>query len=307
MRPPGFSSQSWDTFSADRMKAGQALISETIPVMAQPTTPVVPAFSASTVEQVCKVLADAVTGPQVPNLIAALKVSESSGDEQNAKWKRLFNAVAARQNRQQDGRPLLRLISEVMAPVRFASQADLDATRALVNERLLLSGYQVREDGKVGRARPAATLIEAQQRADDLRAELARRSVHPDVLRFCRAELLQQNYFHAVLEASKSVADKLRTLSAMAGDGTPLVDATCSLGSGPRVAFNGLATEWERSEQTGIATLMKGLFSTFRNPAAHAPRVLWATSRTDALDMLTLASMLHRRLDDATVRRPGQQ
>jgi hypothetical protein len=29
--------------------------------------------------------------------------------------------------------------------------------------------------------------------------------------------------------------------------------------------------------------------------------VRWATSRTDALDMLTLASMLHRRLDAATV------
>jgi uncharacterized protein (TIGR02391 family) len=121
------------------------------------------------------------------------------------------------------------------------------------------------------------------------------------VLRFCRAELLQQNYFHAVLEASKSVADKLRALTGAAGDGTRLIDAACS-GSAPRIAFNSLATEWERSEQTGIATLMKGLFSTFRNPAAHAPRVLWATSRTDALDMLTLASMLHRRLDNATVR-----
>jgi uncharacterized protein (TIGR02391 family) len=96
----------------------------------------------------------------------------------------------------------------------------------------------------------------------------------PDLLRFCRAELLQHNYFHAVLEASKSVADKLRTLTGLSGDGTKLVDATCSLASGPRIAFNGLATEWERSEQTGIATLMKGLFSTFRNPAAHAPRVL---------------------------------
>jgi uncharacterized protein (TIGR02391 family) len=47
---------------------------------------------------------------------------------------------------------------------------------------------------------------------------------------------------------------------------------------------------------------MKGLFSTFRNPTAHAPRMVWATSRARALDMLTLASMLHRRLDDATVR-----
>jgi len=30
--------------------------------------------------------------------------------------------------------------------------------------------------------------------------------------------------------------------------------------------------------------------------------VAWATSRSDALDMLTLASMLHRRLDKAVVR-----
>jgi hypothetical protein len=29
--------------------------------------------------------------------------------------------------------------------------------------------------------------------------------------------------------------------------------------------------------------------------------VAWATSRRDALDMLTLASMLHRRLDKADV------
>jgi hypothetical protein len=39
-----------------------------------------------------------------------------------------------------------------------------------------------------------------------------------------------------------------------------------------------------------------------RKPAAHAPKVAWATSRSDALDMLTLASMLHRRLDKADVR-----
>jgi uncharacterized protein (TIGR02391 family) len=122
------------------------------------------------------------------------------------------------------------------------------------------------------------------------------------VLRFCRAEFLQQNYFHAVLEACKSVADKARTLTGQEGDGSLLVDATCTMASGPRIVFNLLATEWERSEQTGLATLMKGLFSTFGNPTAHAPRVVWATSRANALDMLTLASMLHRGLDNATVR-----
>ncbi|MGH3279296.1 MAG: TIGR02391 family protein [Trebonia sp.] len=260
-----------------------------------------PSFSASVIEEVCKVLADSVTGPQIPNLIAPLKVAEEP-DAPGTKWKRLFNAVVARQNKSKDGKGLVRLVMEGMAPVRFGSTAEFEAARARVNERLLLSGFEVREDGKVVMVRAARTVGEAQQRADDLRAELARRDVHPDVLAFCRAELLQQNYFHAVLEACKSVSDKLRTLAGETGDGTKLVDVLCFPAASPRVRFNALATEWERSEQTGIATLMKGLFSTFRNPAAHAPRVAWATSRSDALDMLTLASMLHRRLDKADVR-----
>ncbi|MDF1595709.1 MAG: TIGR02391 family protein [Acidimicrobiia bacterium] len=258
------------------------------------------AFTAETVEMITRTLGQAVTGGQIPNLIARLKVSEPPGEERNTKWKRLFNAVAEAQNRQRDGRPLLRLIGDVMQPVRFDSPEDFEAHRTAVNERLVLSGYMVREDGKVGRVRAARTLAEAQERADALRTELSRRGVHPDVLRFCRAELLQRNYFHAVLEACKSVAQKLRDLTGHAGDGAPLVDATCSLASGPILAFNSLSTAWERSEQNGLATLLKGLFGTFRNPTAHAPKVLWATDQAEALDMLTLASMLHRRLDAAT-------
>lgn len=252
---------------------------------------------------VCRALGEAVRGHQIDELIAALKTSEQEGEARNTKWKRLFNAVAVAENRQGDGRPLLRLVGEVMQPVRFQSAAEFEAHRVAVNERLLLSGYRVREDGKVARVSRATTLSEAQERADALRAELARRDVHPDVLNFCRAELVQQNYFHAVLEASKSVAEKLRDLSGLHGDGSSLVDSTCSVSSGPIVAFNALSTDWERSEQTGLATLMKGLFGVFRNPTAHAPKVRWATSRKDALDVLTLASMLHRRLDSAVVRK----
>ncbi len=264
--------------------------------------PPLPPFSASTVEQVCRVLGDVVIGSQIPNLIAPLKVSESAIEAQNTKWKRLFNAVAAAQNRLGDGRPLIRLVGDVMAPVRFKTPAAFEECRVLVNERLLLSGFRVAADGILEKVKPATSLAEAQQRADDLRAELIRRAVHEEVLRFCRAELLERNYFHAVLEASKSVFERVRGLTGLQDDGAGLVDATCSLASGPRVAFNDLATESERSEQTGLALIMKGLYSTFRTPAAHAPRIAWATSRADALDMLTVASMLHRRLDKATVR-----
>ncbi len=64
-----------------------------------------------------------------------------------------------------------------------------------------------------------------------------------------------------------------------------------------------LVTDTEQGEQRGFATLLKGVFATFRNPVAHAPRISWQVSEQDALDLLTLASYLHRRLDGA-VRTP---
>jgi uncharacterized protein (TIGR02391 family) len=262
-------------------------------------SPVQASFSAGSIEAVCRALAEACTGGQIPNLVAPLKADP--GPDGETKWRRLFNTVVAAQNKQQDGRPLIRLVCEVMNPVRFGSPAAFEQHRKTVNEPLLLSGLQVRADGRVERVSAATTLSQARARADDLREELERRGVRPDVLRFCRQELLEDNYFHAVLEAAKSVAYKLRERAGISGDGAALVDAACGLPGGPRLAFNRLETDWDRSEHLGIATLLKGLFSTFRNPAAHAPQIVWATSRAEALDMLTLASMLHRRLDGATV------
>jgi uncharacterized protein (TIGR02391 family) len=124
------------------------------------------------------------------------------------------------------------------------------------------------------------------------------RGVHPDVLRFCRAELVADNYFHAVLEATKSIADKLRSKTGLTDDGADLVDKALS-GNPPLVAINSLGTKSERSEQSGFANLIKGTFGMFRNPVAHEARILWNMSKEDAEDLLTLASLIHRRLDNA--------
>ena len=52
--------------------------------------------------------------PHEYDLIAPLKVPEEP-DGPGTKWKRLFNAVVARQNKSQDGKALVRLVMEVMA------------------------------------------------------------------------------------------------------------------------------------------------------------------------------------------------
>lgn len=65
------------------------------------------------------------------------------------------------------------------------------------------------------------------------------------------------------------------------------------------LAIIDLSSESERGEQRGFANLVKGVFGMFRNPTAHAPRSHWAMNKADAENLLSLASLIHRRLDSS--------
>jgi uncharacterized protein (TIGR02391 family) len=192
-------------------------------------------------------------------------------------------------------------IQAAMDPARFVGRTeDFTRFRDRLNEVLAFSGLHLGEDGKLKPITHARTLSEAQERAGRLRNQLLQRKVHPDVLQFCRAELLQENYFHAVFEATKSVAQKIRAKTGLTGDGVEIVDAAFGL-SAPLLAINTLRTETEQSEQKGFANLLKGMFGTFRNVTAHAPKITWPIPEQDALDLLSLVSYMHRRLDTAVL------
>ena len=113
---------------------------------------------------------------------------------------------------------------------------------------------------------------------------------------FCTAEWLSEDYFHAVFEATKSIFDKIRTMSGLDGDGSRLVNQAF-LGNPPHLAINDRSSESELAEQLGFADLIKGAYGMFRNPTAHEARVNWHMSKEDAEDLLSLASLIHRRLD----------
>lgn len=72
-------------------------------------------------------------------------------------------------------------------------------------------------------------------------------------------------------------------------------------GQDPRLRINKGLTKTERDKQLGIANLMKGLSSAFRNPVAHVPCLTWAMAEQGALDVLATLSLIHRRLDRAEV------
>jgi uncharacterized protein (TIGR02391 family) len=205
------------------------------------------------------------------------------------------------QRRDGHGGSLLRFVKLSLDPAREL-EGSFAQLRIAVNEVLLLSGLEVVADGRLVLRSRSRTADDARERADRLRTRLRERNVHPDVLRFCRAELVERNYFHAVLEAAKSVSAKIRERTGLTSDGADLVNEAFALQSGmPPLAFNALRTASERSAHTGYANFARGVVGAFRNPTAHDPKIEFQLDEEDALDMLATISMLHRRLDQATV------
>jgi uncharacterized protein (TIGR02391 family) len=65
-----------------------------------------------------------------------------------------------------------------------------------------------------------------------------------------------------VLEASKGLFQRLRDRTGLDADGVELLDQALGIPKGgglPRVAFNSLRSESERSEQRGLLNLFKGV------------------------------------------------
>jgi uncharacterized protein (TIGR02391 family) len=257
----------------------------------------------ATLEAVCAVLGDTstgLTGSEIARLLSQVGIDDPVPTM--TKRHRLFAALAQRQRADRCANNVLAFLKEAMTPVRYVgAQGLFEQRRDDLNRCLAFCGLVLRDDGSFAQVSQARTLPEADQRATRLRSTLVGRDVHGDVLRFCRAELLQDNYFHAVFEAAKSVAQKIREKSGLDGDGSQLVDEAFGIpGSGlPFLAFNSLRTDTELSEHRGLMNLLKGLFGAFRNTLAHAPKISWPMGEQDALDILSLCSLLHRRLDGA--------
>jgi hypothetical protein len=175
-------------------------------------------FDAQRLMSIAKILGETtsgLTGPEIGYLLQDSRIEDV--DPANTKWKRLFNAFVNNQNAKKYGNHIVMFITRALNPVSYTGKpAVFNARREQLNAVLLFCGMSVGDDGKMHRVTPATNLGDALARASRLHAALESRQVHDDVLTLCRAELLQSNYFHAVFEALKSIAAKIRLMSGLA-------------------------------------------------------------------------------------------
>jgi len=258
-------------------------------------------FSFEILEALSKILGDTEQGFTGDEIGRLLQQSEIPDPGPLTKWKRLCQALCDQQTKDKSGNRVGLLLERAMAPARYLQKMELfEKRRSDLNKALSLCALSINEEGKFVSIFKAKTIREALQKVTSLKSKLHGRGTHPEIFKYCSPELIAENYFHAVFEATKGVVSRLREETGLTGDGADVVDRAFAI-KNPLVAINTLQTESEKSEHKGFANLLKGAFGFIRNPLAHEAKLNWQMDEQDALDSFALLSMIHRRLDKLVI------
>lgn len=254
-------------------------------------------LSQGIIERISKELGDTYDGLTGTEIQYFLKLSDIQDVSPGiTKWKRLYDAFVTSQNELGYSNKILRFIGNVLEPSRYPSQEAFENKRRIINEALAYVGYHLKSNGQFKEVEQASTINEAQRRANSLLEQLKIRNIHPEIFKYCTAELLDSNYFHAVFEACKGLFSRIRLLSCVNTDGVQLVQYVFNH---PVLVINKYHTRQEKDEQKGFEAILEGICNMFRNPEAHQPKIEWPIEEQDAIEILSLLSYCHRRLDKA--------
>lgn len=100
--------------------------------------------------------------------------------------------------------------------------------------------------------------------------------------KYCIKDYLQKDYYDAVFEAAKGLAQRVRDISGLTTDGGTLFQTAFSKND-PYLFFNSMKTDSKISEFIGLKELIEAIFHLVRNPAAHMPKINWKVMKTRRL------------------------
>lgn len=254
-------------------------------------------MSNSELEALSRALGEGCTGSELTMILNDCGIRDNSGE--STKWRRIFAVFTDRQEQDGNSNAFLLFIQKSLAPVRFINMNHNQYEELLfnVNRVLMFMGLEISKEGKIGLVNVATTITEVERRTQNLKRELEKRVIHKDVLACCKVEYLQENYFHAIFEAAKSLSEKVRNFTGIKEDGSALFNTAFSV-SNPRLALNSLQTSSERNQQNGLKEMLHGVTHMVRNVTAHEMKYKWILNEQDAIDILTTISFLHKQLDE---------
>lgn len=266
-------------------------------------------FKASTLEMIANAIADidpGITGSVIHRMLLQSQIEDISYNEQFlAKRKKLFNAFADYQNKNQCANNIIQFIQNVLSPQRYVDNTDIfNKVKNEVNKQLAFEGLNIDDSNQIVSVAKASKISDVQIKVDGLKNKLIQQGAHQLVFSYCNAELLANNYFHSVLESSKGLVKRIQDIADVTYDGQNLMEKVFK-DEDPILIVNNFQSKSEKDEHRGFRNLLIGIVAMFRNPASHELKVEWDMSEQDALDILAMISYCHRRLDNAQKIRLG--
>lgn len=257
-----------------------------------------PSFDDITLRNLSDIISGILTHRQITEHLKSSGIAES--DEGSNKTDRVYYALKARQKQDNCGNNVLAFVVRLLNPKRYSDEAEFETDRTKINEKLIYDGIEIDKSGQPRKVNKAKTISEAKERSIKIKEKVHGIGIHRDIVPYCEKEWLKENYFHAILEITKSVAERIRQISGVRTDGAELIDECFGLGKEkkPMLAFNTLMSESDESEHKGFSNFCKGFFSMYRNPKAHNPKMLEDTQLTQMTEVLVVATIIHNKLDN---------
>lgn len=257
-----------------------------------------------TIIDISKVLGNLLTGSEITTMLNDLNLpnydSINNRPYTSTKWKRLNESIHSACRTSQSAKPLFKAIEYVMSPSNFMdSPEDWYFNKNNLNKLLIFHGFEIVDSGKISKTKVVKTFSGAQKRLKSFNDKLDSYDIHQEIFKYCTVELFEQNYFHAIFEASKGILDRVRLISESNLDGNSLINENFKLNQ-PIILIrnNLLESSDDRSAYNGLKSLLKTIVYLYRNPKAHNPKLYDVTSETDAITAFTLMSLAHKTLDN---------
>lgn len=190
-----------------------------------------------------------------------------------------------------EGRRILRSFIGSWLDDRFIS-GPTDELRGDLVEKLARRGWYV-VDGNLVIGDPAKSRRVRSPVVRD--ARLA--ALHPEILSVSEQLFRDGHRAAAVFEATKAVHNRVKKMTGLSGDGAGLM-GNAFKDDQPTLVLADLTTPTGKDIQSGYRFLFMGSQQAIRNPAAHEQ--FGELDGDEAFELLGLASLLMRKLDEAT-------
>ncbi len=253
----------------------------------------------TTLEQIARSIGDVFTGAQLPRFLRESGVPNEfiPSDVTGSKWEYVLQVL---ESLHEGGSAARRVLREFIGRWlgNLLHTLPTEEIRKRVEVQLAQQGWHVRDNRLViGERQPAAP--EKVSRAGR-RARVA--MLHPAIQQVAYRYIEMDALEVAIFEAFKAVNNRVRELSKLQLDGSELMGKAFQ-DSEPPIRLADLSTDTGRNIQSGFRFLFMGAVRGIRNPDAH--ELFEPLDEEDAMERLAFASMLMRRLDEASMGEDG--